>query len=135
MVKSIIKEIMIILLLVIAILLVLGILFYDYRPSTKKIPSQVAEYSLPQDMQEELEETIQASEGQNIVKVYRVTSDDLKVHERNNDYVKGRPNPFDKIDETSSGTGTSGNNSSSSNTTGSGSQNTSSGKFLNNVVK
>ena len=101
MVKSIIKEIIIILLLVITILLILGILFYDYRPSTKKIPSQVAEYTLPQDMQKELEETLQSSEGQNIIKVYRVTSDDLKIHERNNDYIKGRTNPFDKIDATS----------------------------------
>ena len=133
MVKSIIKEIFIILLLVVRISLVLGILFYEYRPSTKKIPTQAAEYTLPQDMQEELEETIQAAENQNIVKVYRVTSDDLKVHERNNDYVKGRPNPFDKIDVTSTGTGT--NTGSDSNTTGSGSQNTSGGNFIKNTVK
>ncbi len=133
MVKSIIKEIFIILLLVVTILLVLGILFYEYRPATKKIPTQVAEYTLPQDMQEELEETIQAAESQNIVKVYKVTSDDLKVHEKNNDYVKGRPNPFDKIDETSTETGT--NTSSDSNTTGSSSQNTSGGNFIKNTVK
>lgn len=135
MVKSIIKEIIIILLLVITILLILGILFYDYRPSTKKIPSQVAEYTLPQDMQKELEETLQSSEGQNIIKVYRVTSDDLKIHERNNDYIKGRTNPFDKIDATSTGTGSSSNNTNTSNSTGTGSQNPSGGKFLNNVVK
>lgn len=133
MVKSIIKEIFIILLLVVTILLILGILFYEYRPSTKKIPTQAAEYTLPQDMQEELEETIQAAESQNIVKVYKVTSDDLKVHERNNEYVKGRPNPFDKIDVTSTGTGT--NTGSDSNTTGSGSQNTSGGNFIKNTVK
>lgn len=132
MTKSIIKEILIILLLIITILLVLGILFYEYRPSTKKIPSQVAEYTLPQDMQEELNETLQASESQNLVKVYTVTSDDLKKHERNNDYVKGRTNPFDKINVTS--TGSSNNTTNSSNNT-TGSENTSGGKFLNNVVK
>lgn len=132
MVKSIIKEIFIILLLVVTILLILGILFYEYRPSTKKIPTQAVEYTLPQDMQEELEETIQAAENQNIVKVYRVTSDELKVHERNNDYVKGRPNPFDKIDVTSTGTNTG----TDSNTTGSGSQNTTTGgNFIKNTVK
>ena len=53
MIKSIIKEIFIIILLVIAIILTLGIVFYDYRPSNKKIPSKVAEYTLSEEMSEE----------------------------------------------------------------------------------
>lgn len=95
MVKSIIKEIFIILLLMLSILLVLAILFYEYRPSTKYIPTISSKYSLPEDMQKELEETI--STKQNIVKTYKVDSDDLYKYEKSNDYDKGKDNPFDGI--------------------------------------
>ena len=45
MVKSIIKEIIIVLLLLIAIILALGVLFYEYIPSNKTVPS-VANFTL-----------------------------------------------------------------------------------------
>lgn len=96
MIKSIIKEVFIILLLFISILLVLAILFYGYRPSTKKVPTVVSQYSLPEKIQEELDETI--LETQNIVKTYKVDSDDLYKYEKSNDYDKGRNNPFEAID-------------------------------------
>lgn len=128
MVKSIIKEISIIILLIIVILLVLGIIFYEYRPSTKKIPSTVAEYTLPQDMQEELEETIETTEKQNIIQTYRVDSKDLNRYERNDEYIKGKPNPFGKIENTGSSS-TDNNTSNSTNNT----NNSSSGKYFNTV--
>ena len=96
MIKSLIKEVFIILLLIIAILLVLGVLFYEYRPSTKKIPTAVKEYSLPEEMQEELNETIEKAETQNIVLTYRINSQDLAGYEKTNDYEKGKVNPFEK---------------------------------------
>ena len=61
MVKSIIKEIIIMLLLCVAILLILGVLFYDYIPSNKVVPSKIA-YSTPENIQEEInEEVIEAN--------------------------------------------------------------------------
>lgn len=109
--KSIIKEIFIIVLLVIAILLILGILFYEYRPSTKKIPTAVAEYTLPQDMQEELDETIDSIGTQNIVQTYRVDSHDLDGYERSKDYEKGKPNPFSAVKTSEDMTDTDNSNS------------------------
>lgn len=97
MVKSIIKEIMIILLLIAAILLVLSILFYEYRPSAKKIPAQVKAYVLPEEMQEELNVTVEGVATQNIIKTYKVDSSDLKKYEKTNDYDKGKVNPFEEI--------------------------------------
>lgn len=94
MVKSIIKEIFIIILLTIAIVLILGIVFYDYIPLNKKIPSEVAKYTLPEETSEELNETLTAAETQNIVKTYRVDSTDLGRYEESDDYNKGKPNPF-----------------------------------------
>ena len=61
MVKSIIKEIIIMLLLCVAILLILGVLFYDYIPSNKVVPGKIA-YSTPENIQEEVnEEVIEAN--------------------------------------------------------------------------
>lgn len=134
MVKSVIREIVIIILLIIAILLVLGILFYDYNPSTKEIPTAVAEYTLPKELEEELSETFKATETQNIVQTYRVDASDLKIYEKSEDYVKGKPNPFSKA-TTQNNTGdsntnsTSGNNTESNSTGGTGIQ----GSFLNTV--
>ena len=42
--KSIIKEIFIILLLCIAIALIFGVVFYDYIPNNKVVPSTVEAY-------------------------------------------------------------------------------------------
>ena len=49
MLKSVIKEIFIILLLSIAIVLILGILFYDYIPINKVIPDREA-YTTPENV-------------------------------------------------------------------------------------
>jgi len=139
MVKSVIKEMLIVILLVVAILLVLGILFYDYNPTTKKIPTAVETYSLPIEMQEELNETLQTTETQNLVQTYSVDREDLDGYEKTKDYEKGKPNPF----STSVTKENNSNNTSNSNNTNSNSQtntndnsqqgSTGSGSFLNEV--
>lgn len=96
MVKSIIKEIFIMLLLIISIVLIITVLFYSYRPSIKTVPSKVGQYDLPAKVQEELDTKIM--ETQNIVKTYKVDSDDLYQYQKSNDYDKGKDNPFDAIE-------------------------------------
>lgn len=122
MVKSIIKEIVIIILLIVASVLALGVMFYEYNPTTKKIPSEVKSYTLSQDMHEELDKTIETAEKQNIIKTYRVDAEDLQGYERSKDYKKGKTNPFaqeavvnntKKTTNTSNGGGTSTSTSSS----------------------
>lgn len=61
MLKSVIKEIFIILLLSIAILLILGILFYDYIPINRVVPQPEA-YSTPDEVKNEIDEEITESE-------------------------------------------------------------------------
>lgn len=92
MAKTIIKEIGIALLLLIAIALVLGILFYDYIPNNKTVPIKIQAYSMPEDVKEELGEAI--PEGQNIVKTFSIDDTVLDSYEATNDYDKGKPNPF-----------------------------------------
>ena len=126
--KSIIKEIVIILLLIVAIMLSIGIIFYNYRPSIKKIPTAVSAYTLPDEMEEELKETIKQAETQNIIKTYRVDSSDLKGYEKTNDYGKGRINPFEAIASSEENT-EDGTNTNQTPSNGTGIQ----GSFLNTV--
>ena len=87
MVKSIIKEIIIVLLLLIAIILALGVLFYEYIPSNKTVPS-VATYTTSQSVKDELNE--QVTEDETVLVTYEITESDLKTYEKTN----GKANPF-----------------------------------------
>ena len=53
MAKNIIKEIIIMLLLCLAIILILGVILYEYVPSNKILPEEVS-YVTPQNIKEEL---------------------------------------------------------------------------------
>ena len=63
--KAIVKEIIIVLLLVLAILLVLGVFFYDYIPMNKVVP-KIEQYEPPKNVKEELEENIEEKEEMGI---------------------------------------------------------------------
>ena len=54
MVKTILKETFIMLLLCLAIVLVLGVVFYDYIPANKQIPNKLARYETPQQVEDEI---------------------------------------------------------------------------------
>ena len=79
MIKSVIKEIVIILLLSIAIILILGILFYDYIPINKVIPEKEA-YITPDEVKNEIEEEI--TESEKIEVTYEVTDSDLNIYKQ-----------------------------------------------------
>ncbi len=102
MMKSIIKEIFIIILLMIAIALILGILLYEYVPTNKKVPSKVSGYVLPEEMTQELQETIETAEKQNIIQTYKVDGADLDYAEKYTGYDKGKTDPFAPINTSSS---------------------------------
>ena len=91
MAKTILKEIIIILLLLVAIVLALGILFYDYIPTNKTIPS-VEKYSTAENIKTELAESI--TEDETVLVTYEITSADLKTYEKKGNYDKGKANPF-----------------------------------------
>ena len=107
MAKTVIKELIIVLLLCLAIILLLGILLYEYVPITKTIPNPVS-YTTPENVKQELAEAGGVDEGQ-IIMTYEVDSDDLSNYKRIRDYKPGKANPFSSY-ETS---GTSTNNGSS----------------------
>ena len=119
MAKTILKEGGIVILLLLAIGLVLGIIFYDYIPSSKTIPAKIETYAFPEDIKEELSESMDNIE-QNIVRTYYIDSQDLSLYEVKKEYNKGKVNPFADTstqEQTSDGSGSSGGGSSSSGTT------------------
>lgn len=144
MAKTIIKEIIIILLLCLAIILVLGVLLYEYIPNDKIIPDAVA-YVTPESVKEELNNAETVDESQ-IIRTYTLDSTDLNNYKRVDSYVPGKPNPFSSYQtnaETTNqggGTGSSGtssgssnssnNNSNSNNNSSTSTTNSSSGGYL-----
>lgn len=92
MIKAIIKETGIVILLLVALALILGIIFYEYIPNNKTVPVEIKEHALPEDIKAELKESV--VEGQNIVKTFYIDSSDLDLYESTNDYDKGKANPF-----------------------------------------
>ena len=92
MAKSVFKEIIIFLLLCLAIILILGILLYEYIPMSKTVPNAVS-YTTPAEVQEELASMDDLNEEQ-VIMTYEVDSTDLNNYRRINDYQPGKANPF-----------------------------------------
>ncbi len=111
--KSILKEIIIILLLCCAICLILGVLFYDYIPTNKVVPSTVEAYQTSNTIKEEINQEITEFQKQTIV--MEITDSDLKVHRQEKNYDSGKINPFAK--SSSNATNTTNNNTTIGNTT------------------
>lgn len=129
MAKKIIKEMIIILLLCLAIILILGLLLYDYVPTGKIIPEEVS-YTTPSEIKEEINKG-ENVEDEQVILTYSVDSTDLRNYERINTYVPGKTNPFSSYDtSTTQGENTT-TNGSQSNANGN-SNNTNSGNTNSN---
>ncbi len=120
MTKAILRELIIVLLLCLAIILVLGILLYEYVPITKTIPNQVA-YTTPEDVKQELLSSDQIDESQ-IIMTYEVNNDDLNNYKRVQKYKPGKANPFSSYETQISGQNTTSNSANSSTQSNSGAQ-------------
>lgn len=92
MTKKIFKELIISLLLCLAIILLLGILLYEYVPMTTTIPNPVS-YTAPENVKQELANSQGVSEDE-IIMTYEVDATDLNNYKRIQDYKPGKANPF-----------------------------------------
>lgn len=96
MAKKVFKEIIIILLLTLAIILLLGVLLYDYVPMNKVIPEKVT-YTASDEVKE-ISTEINKKDEEIPITSYTVTSTDLKNYKKVNDYTAGRKNPFAAVE-------------------------------------
>ena len=97
MAKDVLKEIIIILLLTLAIILILGVLLYEYVPANKIIPEKVS-YTTSEYVKKELETDTNVDDTEVII-TYEIDSTDLTNYKKIQEYVPGKKNPFSSIDE------------------------------------
>lgn len=124
MTKNIIKEIIIILLLTLAIILVLGVLLYEYVPMNKIIPEKVS-YTTPEQVKTELDADVSESDEELYID-YHIDSTQLNNYKKIQEYVPGKKNPFESL-ENNSNTTTEGTTSTTQNGTQNNGDKTSSG--------
>lgn len=131
--KSILKEILIIVLLCCAICLILGVVFYDYIPTNKVVPSTVEAYKTSNTVKEEINQEVVDYPKQNIS--FEITESDLRLYEQEDNFNSGKANPFAIISSNvTTGTNTSSNGGSSSTTTNNNTSNPdSTDHFFNNT--
>lgn len=97
MTKNIIKEIIVILLLTLAIILVLGVILYEYVPANKIVPEKIS-YTTPEDVKSELETDVDEGEEELYVD-YHIDSTQINNYKKIQEYVPGRKNPFETVKE------------------------------------
>lgn len=93
MVKTVLKEVFIELLLIIAILVIVVILFYDYNPINKVMPNKIA-YTTPENIKNEIEEENIENEVNIENKVYTIEGSDLNIYKKSKTYNPSKENPF-----------------------------------------
>lgn len=116
MAKTIIKELIIVLLLCLAIILLLGIVLYEYVPIARTIPNAVS-YTTPENIKQELAESSEIDESQ-IIMTYEVDSNDLNNYKKIQDYKPGKANPFSSYETTGESTTAGSSQSSENSSTG-----------------
>lgn len=108
---DIIKDVITSVLVIICIIAVLAVIFYDQIPLSKVVP-EAEEYKLSAKMQEELTDT-DLEEVEEVIVSYQLDASDLKKYENNNEYDGGKSNPFAKYEASSDSNNITNNNSSS----------------------
>ena len=118
MIKTVLKETCIMLLLCVAIVLILGVVFYDYIPANKAIPNKLEAYSTPENIKEEIEQQVEGADLNTQGNyVYDITGAELSIYEQEGDYEAGKPDPFSAsptLDENNEGNSSSGEQTGSS---------------------
>ena len=89
---EIIKDLIISILIVICIIVVLSVIFYDKISLSRVIPES-EEYLLTEEMQEGIEDST-LEEAKEVVTKYYIDAADLKKYEKTKEYNKGKKNPF-----------------------------------------
>lgn len=93
---EVIKDLFLSILIVACISGIVLVIFYD-KISLGKLVPEAEEYILSEQMQSELKNVEEDTEE--IIVNYQLDSSDLKKYEKDKEYIKGKSNPFAKIDK------------------------------------
>lgn len=100
--KDLVKDIGISFLIVIAIVLVIMIIFYNKISLARVIPT-VEEYELSDAMKEEIEQA-ESDEDKETIVTYELEASELKQYEKTKEYNKGKAHPFSEDTSTANNT-------------------------------
>lgn len=111
--KSLTKEIFIIALLLMIVVFMIGMVFYNYMPNNKLIPEPIS-YSADSKTTAILQEISMSSsdtdsdgaESQSVIKSYSIGQKDLSTAASKQSYTSGKTNPFAEYKEEPAGNNT-----------------------------
>ena len=132
MAKNFIKELIIVLLLALAVILVLGVLLYEYVPVNKIIPEKVS-YTTPENVREELQVDSNVDDTQ-IVLTHQIDATDLSNYKNIKEYIPGKKNPFEDVNAQVTTNGNSGSSTTGANSGNNSGANTGSNQNSNSVA-
>lgn len=92
--KNILKEISIFVLIVVAIILLLGVLLYEYIPTSKVVPTTIS-YQTPENLKAEIEEEL-IQDNSEVIITYEINRADLNKYQEISSYLPGKQNPFEE---------------------------------------
>ena len=105
--KTLAKQFIIMLLICVAIGLVLAIIFYQYIPSNKIVPSKVEEYQTSESIKAEIQDKTENFDLGSSERNYEITDSDLNLYKRTGSYDPGKIDPFAEVSENTTSAETS----------------------------
>jgi hypothetical protein len=78
--------------------LIFGVIFYEYIPNTKIVPSTVEAYETSNTIKDEINQEVANYTKQNIY--YEITDSDLTLYQKADNYNSGKSNPFSPAQST-----------------------------------
>ena len=133
-IRSIFKEICIMILLCVAIVLVIWVIFYDSLPQNKVVPNKLAAYQTEENVIAEIDEEIAAMNKVEVT--YEIKGSDLTLYKQTHSYKPGKPDPFSASVSTDTSNPNGGSANNNKNNVGGNATNTdpnSTGTFFNNT--
>ena len=138
--KSLSKELFIMALLIMIVVFMVGIIFYEYMPNNKTVPEPIT-YSTSSTTTAVLQEIASSAsdtsssdsmETQSIIKSYSIGTKELSTAASKQSYTSGKTDPFAEYTGTSNTTNgnTTGTNTATNTTQGSTSNSSSTGTFF-----
>ena len=101
--KGVLRQVLITLLVLIALILVLAIIFYQFLPTNKIVPVKVTEYKTPESVSQEINDNTSEQEFSSVNELLEITDSDLSKYKSTKSYNPGKSDPFSEVEEDPTG--------------------------------
>lgn len=101
--KGVLRQVLITLLVLIALILVLAIIFYQFLPTNKIVPVKVTEYKTPESVSQEINDNTSEQEFRSVNELLEITDSDLSKYKSTKSYNPGKSDPFSEVEEDPTG--------------------------------